>query len=85
MNNSISQTDQNCIECNLDTSFGRGLFVNRIPADNGEKEGYLCPDCQSMECDTCNESALNWSTDKNGNIICDDCANKNIEYNRGIA
>jgi len=30
-----------CIECHRDTSFGSGLFVNRIPADNG----YICPEC----------------------------------------
>ena len=50
-----------CVKCNRDTSFGSGLFVNRIPADcdseswfEGKKvfedmhyrDGYLCPDCQ---------------------------------------
>ena len=83
--------NQNCIECNRDTSFRSGLFVNRIPADNGEKDGYLCPDCQSMDCDYCHESALNWGTDKKGEIICDDCADllwsdfKDLAYNWGKA
>jgi len=34
-----------CINCFKDTSFGSGRFVNRIPAENDEYEGYLCGDC----------------------------------------
>tara|TARA_E500000331_G_scaffold269148_1_gene260617 strand:+ start:11636 stop:12025 length:390 start_codon:yes stop_codon:yes gene_type:complete len=59
-----------CVECNRDTSFGSGLFVNRIPADsfqeswfkrkkifeeNHYRNGYLCPDCSQIECDRCDE------------------------------
>jgi hypothetical protein len=72
-----------CIDCNRDTSFRSGLFVNRIPADNGKKDGYLCPDCQSMDCDYCHESALNWGSDNKGGIICDDCAEQNIALHGG--
>tara|TARA_R110001632_G_scaffold99473_1_gene206272 strand:+ start:992 stop:1225 length:234 start_codon:yes stop_codon:yes gene_type:complete len=72
-----------CIGCARDTSFGSGLFVNRIPADNDEKYGYLCPDCQSMDCDHCHESALNWGSDKRGGIICDDCAEKDTGLHAG--
>lgn len=36
-----------CIECHRDTSFGSGLFVNRIPADGG----YICPEC--FVCEDC--------------------------------
>ena len=35
-----------CIECGCDTSYGKGSFVNRIPADDGERIGYWCADCQ---------------------------------------
>lgn len=35
-----------CIYCFEDTSFGSGRFVNRIPADDGEHEGYACSECQ---------------------------------------
>ena len=43
-----------CIYCKEDTSFGSGRFVNRIPADDGEFDGYSCPDCQyKWECDRC--------------------------------
>jgi hypothetical protein len=50
-----------CVECNEDTSFGSGRFVNRIPASVdttcGDKEyeieGYLCPECNQLECDRC--------------------------------
>ena len=44
-----------CIECLKDTSFGSGLFVNRIPADDGENSGYLCPECNRFKCDRCND------------------------------
>ncbi len=42
-----------CIECGNDTAFGSGRFVNRIPADNGVREGYLCAECQSADCEAC--------------------------------
>ena len=44
-----------CIECMRSTVFGTGLFVNRLPADNGKYIGYLCPECNFTECDRCNE------------------------------
>ena len=62
-----------CVNCGKDTSFGSGLFVNRIPADadyhseyngaivfsEGEyREGYLCSECSALPCDRCNEMVL---------------------------
>ena len=44
-----------CVECLRPTSFGTGLFVNRIPADNDEYIGWLCPECNFWECDRCDE------------------------------
>ena len=44
-----------CVECLRSTSFGSGLFVNRIPADNDEYIGWLCPECNFYECDRCDE------------------------------
>jgi len=51
-----------CVECNKDTSFGSGRFVNRVPASvdtscadkEYEIEGYLCPECNQIDCDRCN-------------------------------
>jgi len=60
---------ESCIECKRDTSFGSGLFVNRIPAD----DGYMCPDCQSVECDVCGELS-DWFTVKGWTIMCVECA-----------
>jgi hypothetical protein len=49
-----------CTHCGKDTSFGTGLFVNRVPSgaegrlilDGGDDvtmdvtlEGYMCPEC----------------------------------------
>ena len=44
-----------CVECLRSTSFGTGLFVNRIPADNDNYIGWLCPECNFHECDRCNK------------------------------
>ena len=44
-----------CVECLRSTSFGTGLFVNRIPADNDEYISWLCPECNWYECDRCDE------------------------------
>ena len=44
-----------CVEWLRSTSFGSGLFVNRIPADNDNYIGWLCPECNFHECDRCNE------------------------------
>jgi len=43
----------NCVSCLKDTSFGFGRFVNRIPATTENYEGYLCYDCQMVDCDNC--------------------------------
>jgi hypothetical protein len=57
-----------CVECLRDTSFGSGLFVNRIPGDRyvynkagheiGMRDGYLCCECGGFECDRCGEKIL---------------------------
>jgi len=36
---------EKCVSCLKDSVFGSGRFVNRIPAENEEYEGYLCGDC----------------------------------------
>ena len=64
-----------CIICFKDTSFGSGRFVNRIPADNEEYDGYQCPECQLINCDECNEEILEYIND-DGFIYCHDCVEK---------
>ena len=60
-----------CVECLQDTNFRDAegnqtfKFVNRIPADRdvyneegeviGNREGWLCAECNFTECDRCNE------------------------------
>ena len=60
-----------CVDCLQDTNFldAEGnqtfRFVNRIPADRdvyneegeviGNREGWLCADCNWLECDRCDE------------------------------
>lgn len=64
----------NCIECGRDTSFGSGLFVNRIPADDGRSTGYLCPECQCIGCKRCDAEVLEYSySESEGGFCCYDC------------
>jgi len=58
-----------CVECLRSTAFGTGLFVNRIPADNDNYIGYLCPECNWHECDRCDEK-----------IYCDEDITPNCVY-----
>ena len=44
-----------CVECLRPTSFGTGLYVNRISADNDKYLGWLCSECNWYECDRCDE------------------------------
>jgi hypothetical protein len=40
---------QPCFGCGLDTSFGSGRFINRVPADDTAdgRPGYICEECMS--------------------------------------
>ena len=67
-----------CIDCHKDTSFRSGLFVNRVPADNGEEEGYLCSECQMEPCDICNQLTLDYMFSEDGTLYCEDCINDDV-------
>jgi hypothetical protein len=62
-----------CVHCGEDTSFGSGRFVNRVPADTGERNGYACAECLSVECDRCGELSFEYQT-HDGEILCLGCA-----------
>jgi hypothetical protein len=67
-----------CTECGADTSPGSGLWVNRIPAgttrNGAHVTGYLCADCQAMECDRCGELSADYGAAPDGSgFWCDDC------------
>ena len=47
-----------CISCGASVAPGSGLYVNRIPADDGESIGFLCAECQGSECDVCGNPIL---------------------------
>ena len=72
--NKLKDIGNHCVECGCDTSFGSGNFVNRIPANFGVEEGYMCAECQCLECDRCEELVLDWRTvESTGEFVCDDC------------
>jgi hypothetical protein len=66
---------EKCTHCGRETSLGTSLFVNRIPSGADGKlilsggddvvvdvdlEGYMCPECQQLECDKCGELAVDY-------------------------
>lgn len=75
-----------CTHCGTDTSFGSGSFVDRVPSgwqrDSGtpDLDGYMCPDCLSMECDLCGQKCGDdWYSEypeAEGDIVCTDCADE---------
>ena len=70
-----------CTHCGRDTSraAGNGLFVNRVPSDTGEVVGYMCVDCQMIECDFCDELPLDYIRAADGvQIICWNCQESGI-------
>ena len=69
----------NCVDCARDTSYGAGLFVNRIPADNGKLNGWLCVDCQLETCSLCNTSTLDYVLDDCCDVVCTDCNKNKVE------
>ena len=77
-----------CIECNRDTQHtGQPpyLFVNRIPASKDfelpdgsfeVRNGWMCWECQQVECDGCKKLTLDYLIDNSmGRIFCSDCSN----------
>jgi len=75
-----------CLWCREDTSFGSGKFVNRIPADRQDsidekyESGFMCADCQCVECDVCKESKMDYDITENANIICRDCVDDKMLF-----
>lgn len=85
-----------CTHCGEDTSMGSGKFVNRIPSgaswefrtDAGylkklDVSGYMCSECQLMECDRCGEKVLDeWET-IDDDVVCMDCMTEDELIERG--
>jgi hypothetical protein len=69
-----------CTGCGCNTAYGYGSFVNRIPSEwqrdaaSPVLRGYLCSDCQAMECDRCGELSADYGAAPDGSgFWCDDC------------
>lgn len=73
---------EHCTHCAADVSFGSGLYVNRIPSDayahneNDHLVGWMCAECQTLTCETCNEQTLDYTMRPEGGVVCDDCLEK---------
>jgi hypothetical protein len=74
MEQTLRDIGDKCTRCNRDTSFGSGLFVNRIPSTTDEVTGYMCPECQMSKCDDCDKKFLELETLYDGEVrVCTDC------------
>ena len=65
-----------CTECHQSTAWGSGKFVNRIPSDNGFEQGWMCEECQMLECNRCGDSTLDYWYVDNGEAVetvCEEC------------
>ena len=65
-----------CTECHQSTAWGSGRFVNRIPSDNGLEQGWMCEECQMLECNRCGDSTLDYWYVDNGEAVetvCEEC------------
>jgi len=76
MNQVLKDVGENCIKCNCDTAWGSGNFINRIPAEDDNSTGYMCVDCQSVECDYCNDFTVDFEVTENAEVICFECQRK---------
>ena len=63
----------NCTQCGRSTALGSGLFVNRIPSITDTEEGYMCPECQQVECDSCGNLTLSYIVTESGLWVCENC------------
>ena len=45
-----------CTHCGRETSLGTSLFV----VVDVDLEGYMCPECQQLECNKCGELAVDY-------------------------
>lgn len=76
MNQVLKDVGERCIKCNCDTAWGSGNFINRIPAEDDNATGYMCVDCQSVECDYCHDFTIDFEVTENADVICSDCQSK---------
>jgi hypothetical protein len=72
------EVDQLCVWCRKDTSFGSGWFVNRLPMETEDRDGYACAECQQMKCDECKDLTLEYTLE-DGRVRCYDCADRSAE------
>lgn len=55
-----------CLDCGkptlgvleLDNGTTIGVGINRLPYDDGERDGYLCEVCAGYECEKCGKNIL---------------------------
>ena len=71
----IEDIKDNCTHCGRSTAFGSGLHAMRIPSITDTKEGWLCQECQQVECDSCGNLTLSYLVTESGLWVCENCGN----------
>lgn len=67
---------ETCVDCGCSVAVNSGQYVNRIPASDDTRIGYLCSTCQLIECDRCGQPAFEpftVETDDEVLHVCEDC------------
>ena len=84
--NLVADIGDACTHCGCDTAPGSGAWVNRVPSGAysydtegnemaPETSGYICADCQAVECDHCGEMTIEYGAAPSGyGFWCDDCS-----------
>jgi len=70
----LTDIGNNCVVCFLDTSAGSGNWSNRVPATTDTLDGYMCAECQMVECDRCQTLVLDDWEPIGNELVCSDCA-----------
>lgn len=54
-------------------SYEYGLVIAKV----GDRlDGYMCAECQAVECETCGQPTIEYSMRPEGGVICDECNDK---------
>ena len=62
-----------CTHCFRDTSFGSGLYINRIGSETEDYSGYMCIECRMEDCERCGARVAEFGFTSAGELLCESC------------
>ena len=63
-----------CTHCHKSTAYGTDLYEQRIPSGTDTENGWMCVECQKMECGDCGKYVLDYELYDN-EVHCMECNN----------